>query len=71
MLSLPLPVRIFLCLHPADMRKSFDGLAQEKLVSVHFLLAIGLGRRYPAVMCTLPAPGKPFQEEIKEDAVLF
>ena len=28
MLSLPLPVRIFLCTHHADMRKSFDGLAQ-------------------------------------------
>lgn len=28
MLSLPLPVRIFLCAQPADMRKSFDGLAQ-------------------------------------------
>lgn len=27
MLSLPLPVRIFLCSEPADMRKSFDGLA--------------------------------------------
>lgn len=28
MLSLPLPVRIFLCTQPADMRRSFDGLAQ-------------------------------------------
>jgi transposase len=28
MLSLPLPVRIFLCSKNADMRKSFDGLAQ-------------------------------------------
>jgi transposase len=28
MLSLPLPVRIFLCTRPADMRRSFDGLAQ-------------------------------------------
>lgn len=28
MLSLPLPVRIFLCTQHADMRKSFDGLAQ-------------------------------------------
>lgn len=28
MLSLPLPVRIFLCTQPADMRKSFDSLAQ-------------------------------------------
>ena len=28
MLSLPLPVRIFLCTEPADMRRSFDGLAQ-------------------------------------------
>jgi transposase len=28
MLSLPLPVRIFLCTKHADMRKSFDGLAQ-------------------------------------------
>jgi transposase len=27
-LSLPLPVRIFLCTQPADMRRSFDGLAQ-------------------------------------------
>lgn len=27
MLSLPLPVRVFLCTEPADMRKSFDGLA--------------------------------------------
>jgi transposase len=28
MLSLPLPVRIFLGTQPADMRRSFDGLAQ-------------------------------------------
>ena len=28
MLSLPLPVRIFLCTQPADMRRGFDGLAQ-------------------------------------------
>jgi|SRR5271155_535437 len=28
MLSLPLPVRIFLCARPADMRRGFDGLAQ-------------------------------------------
>jgi transposase len=28
MLSLPLPVKIFWCLTPADMRRSFDGLAQ-------------------------------------------
>lgn len=28
MLSLPPAVRIFLCARPADMRKSFDGLAQ-------------------------------------------
>ena len=28
MLNLPLPVRIFLCTRPADMRRSFDGLAQ-------------------------------------------
>lgn len=28
MLSLPLPVRIFLCTRPADLRKGFDGLAQ-------------------------------------------
>lgn len=28
MLSLPLPVRIFLCTRHADMRKGFDGLAQ-------------------------------------------
>ena len=27
MLSLPLPVKIFWCLAPTDMRKSFDGLA--------------------------------------------
>jgi transposase len=27
MLSLPLPVRILLCTEPADMRRSFDGLA--------------------------------------------
>jgi transposase len=27
MLSLPSSVRIFLCLEPADMRRSFDGLA--------------------------------------------
>ena len=27
MLSLPLPVRIFVCTQPADMRRSFDGLA--------------------------------------------
>jgi transposase len=34
MLSLPLPVRIFLCTRHADLRKSFDGLAQ--LVREHF-----------------------------------
>ena len=28
MLSLPSSVRIFLCLEPADMRRSFDGLAR-------------------------------------------
>jgi hypothetical protein len=28
MLSLPLPVRILLCTRHADLRKSFDGLAQ-------------------------------------------
>jgi transposase len=28
MLSLPLPTRIFLCTRRADLRKSFDGLAQ-------------------------------------------
>ena len=28
MRSLPLPVRIFVCTQPADMRRSFDGLAQ-------------------------------------------
>ena len=28
MLSLPLPVRVFLCTEPADMRRAFDGLAQ-------------------------------------------
>jgi transposase len=28
MLSLPLPVRIYLCTRPVDLRKSFDGLAQ-------------------------------------------
>jgi len=28
MLSLPLPVRVYLCLEPADMRRSFDGLGQ-------------------------------------------
>ena len=27
MLSLPLPVKIFWCLAPTDMRKSFDGLS--------------------------------------------
>jgi transposase len=29
MLSLPLPVRIYLCTSPVDLRKSFDGLAQS------------------------------------------
>lgn len=33
MLSLPPSVRIFVCLAPADLRKSFDGLAQ--LVRAH------------------------------------
>ena len=28
MLSLPPSVRIFVCLHPTDMRRSFDGLAR-------------------------------------------
>ncbi len=27
MLSLPLPLRVFLCTTPVDMRKGFDGLA--------------------------------------------
>ncbi len=29
MLSLPLPVRIFLCAEPADMRRGFDGLSHQ------------------------------------------
>lgn len=33
MLSLPLPVKIFWCVAPTDMRKSFDGLSA--LVSEH------------------------------------
>ena len=33
MLSLPLPVKIFWCLAPTDMRKSFDGLSA--LVAEH------------------------------------
>ena len=33
MLSLPLPVRVFLSTAPADMRRSFDGLA--RLVEQH------------------------------------
>lgn len=28
MLNLPLPVRIYLCLEPTDMRRSFDGLCR-------------------------------------------
>lgn len=28
MITLPLPVRIFLCTQPADMRRGFDGLAR-------------------------------------------
>ena len=28
-MSLPEPVKIFLCVTPADMRKSFDGLANS------------------------------------------
>jgi transposase len=28
MLSLPLPVRVYLCLQPTDMRRSFDGLCR-------------------------------------------
>ena len=28
MLNLPLPVRVYLCLEPTDMRKSFDGLCR-------------------------------------------
>ena len=27
MLTLPLPVKIFLCAQPVDLRRSFDGLA--------------------------------------------
>ncbi|MBV9421210.1 MAG: IS66 family insertion sequence element accessory protein TnpB [Alphaproteobacteria bacterium] len=29
MLSLPLPVRVYLCLEPTDMRRSFDGLCRQ------------------------------------------
>ena len=29
MLRWPSPVRVFVCLHPVDMRRSFDGLAAE------------------------------------------
>ena len=28
MLNLPLPVRVYLCLQPTDMRRSFDGLCR-------------------------------------------
>src|ERR1700733_6425881 len=28
MLSLPLPVRVYLCLEPTDMRRGFDGLSR-------------------------------------------
>ena len=28
MLNLPLPVRVYLCLEPTDMRRSFDGLCR-------------------------------------------
>ena len=45
MLSLPLAVRIFLAVEPADMRKGFDGLAQlvrdvvaEDPLSGHFFV---------------------------------
>ncbi len=31
MLSLPSSIRIFVCLEPADMRRSFDGLARMAL----------------------------------------
>ena len=36
MLSLPLPVRVYLCLEPTDMRRSFDGL--HALVRDHLQL---------------------------------
>lgn len=29
MLRLPSSIRVFVCLHPVDMRRSFDGLAAE------------------------------------------
>jgi transposase len=29
MLNLPLPVRVYLCLEPTDMRRSFDGLCRQ------------------------------------------
>jgi transposase len=50
MLSLPPSVRVFVCLLPVDMRRSFDGLAAaaEQLVGQYPLsghLFVFLGRR--------------------------
>ena len=47
MLSLPLPVRIFLCTQPADMRKSFDGLAQMVREFLDSRPALGTSLRLP------------------------
>ena len=35
MLSLPASLRIWLCSHPADMRRSFDGLAEMVRQQLH------------------------------------
>lgn len=51
MLNLPLPVKIFWCLAPTDMRKSFDGLAaivaeqlEQDPLSGHLFIFVGKRR---------------------------
>jgi hypothetical protein len=54
-LSLPLPVRIFLCTQPADMRRSFDGTPVFGLAFLFCLvarpLAIEGGQRAGGGVC--------------------
>ena len=58
MLSLPLPVKIYLCVAPADMRRGFDGLANlvrewlgQDPLSGHLFVFRNLSKRFFPLGC--------------------